>query len=122
MPRLLLGREHQLFAAGCIAAMLVLIPASGWAMGGLDAWPEFAQNSKDGVPVRLGDVAVVQAGPEMRRGIAELDGEGEVTGGVVILRSGKNVVSSSLVSLVHPQGLGPSVAERLGEASVPAHP
>ncbi|MDO7844273.1 efflux RND transporter permease subunit [Sphingomonas immobilis] len=43
-----------------------------------------------GVPVRLGDVATVQIGPEMRRGIAELNGEGEVAGGVVILRSGKN--------------------------------
>ncbi|WP_313305865.1 efflux RND transporter permease subunit [Stutzerimonas balearica] len=44
----------------------------------------------NGVPVTLGDVAHVQLGPEMRRGIAELDGEGEVAGGVVILRSGKN--------------------------------
>jgi Cu(I)/Ag(I) efflux system membrane protein CusA/SilA len=42
------------------------------------------------VPVLLGDVATVQVGPEMRRGIAELDGEGEVAGGVVVLRSGKN--------------------------------
>jgi Cu(I)/Ag(I) efflux system membrane protein CusA/SilA len=40
--------------------------------------------------VRLGDVATIQVGPEMRRGIAELNGEGEVAGGVVILRSGKN--------------------------------
>ena len=40
--------------------------------------------------MRLGDVATLQIGPEMRRGIAELDGEGEVAGGVVILRSGKN--------------------------------
>ncbi|MBJ7412219.1 MAG: efflux RND transporter permease subunit [Phenylobacterium sp.] len=43
-----------------------------------------------GVPVRLGDVATIQLGPEMRRGIAELNGEGEVAGGVVVLRSGKN--------------------------------
>lgn len=43
-----------------------------------------------GVPVTLGDVAHIQLGPEMRRGIAELDGEGETVGGVVILRSGKN--------------------------------
>ncbi len=42
------------------------------------------------MPVYLGDVARVQIGPEMRRGIAELNGEGEVAGGVVILRSGKN--------------------------------
>jgi Cu(I)/Ag(I) efflux system membrane protein CusA/SilA len=43
-----------------------------------------------GVPVRLGDVATIQIGPEMRRGIAELNGQGEVAGGVVILRSGEN--------------------------------
>ncbi len=43
-----------------------------------------------GTPVLLGDVARIQLGPEMRRGIAELDGEGEVVGGVVVLRSGKN--------------------------------
>ncbi|HSV20129.1 MAG TPA: CusA/CzcA family heavy metal efflux RND transporter [Casimicrobiaceae bacterium] len=43
-----------------------------------------------GVAVTLGDVAHIQAGPEMRRGIAELDGQGEVAGGVVLLRSGKN--------------------------------
>ncbi|MCL5042420.1 MAG: efflux RND transporter permease subunit [Gammaproteobacteria bacterium] len=43
-----------------------------------------------GVPVLLGDVARIQLGPEMRRGIAELDGEGEVVGGVVVLRSGGN--------------------------------
>ncbi|RXZ45295.1 efflux RND transporter permease subunit [Crenobacter cavernae] len=46
--------------------------------------------SQTGIPVRLGDVATVQLGPEMRRGIAELDGQGETVGGVVILRSGKN--------------------------------
>ncbi|GGL10256.1 efflux RND transporter permease subunit [Caulobacter rhizosphaerae] len=43
-----------------------------------------------GVPVRLGDVATIQIGPEMRRGVAELNGQGEVAGGVVILRSGEN--------------------------------
>ena len=46
--------------------------------------------TRGNVPVRLGDIATVQVGPEMRRGIAELDGEGEVAGGVVVLRSGKN--------------------------------
>ena len=42
------------------------------------------------MPVTLGDIARVQIGPEIRRGIAELNGEGEVAGGVIILRSGKN--------------------------------
>ncbi|MFD2365672.1 efflux RND transporter permease subunit [Pseudoduganella sp. GCM10020061] len=50
--------------------------------------------SAAGVPVRLGDVARVQVGPEMRRGIAELNGEGEVAGGVIIMRSGKNALDT----------------------------
>ncbi|MGA0588864.1 efflux RND transporter permease subunit, partial [Dyella sp. KRB-257] len=44
----------------------------------------------DGVPVLLRDVATVRRGPTFRRGITELDGQGEVAGGVVLLRSGKN--------------------------------
>lgn len=44
--RFFLTREHQVFAAGCITALALLIPLSGWATNGLDAWPEFAVNSK----------------------------------------------------------------------------
>ena len=47
-----------------------------------------------GVSVRLGDVARIQVGPEMRRGIGELDGEGEAAGGVIIMRSGKNALQT----------------------------
>ncbi len=47
-----------------------------------------------GVLVTLGDVARVQLGPEMRRGIGELNGEGEATGGVVVMRSGKNALET----------------------------
>jgi Cu(I)/Ag(I) efflux system membrane protein CusA/SilA len=47
-----------------------------------------------GVPVTLGDVAHVQVGPEMRRGIAELDGEGEVAGAIVVMRSGANALET----------------------------
>ncbi len=43
-----------------------------------------------GIPVTVGDVATVQIGPDMRRGIAELNGEGEVAGGVIVMRQGKN--------------------------------
>jgi Cu(I)/Ag(I) efflux system membrane protein CusA/SilA len=46
--------------------------------------------SRTGIPIRVGDVATVQVGPEMRRGVTELDGEGEVAGAIVVLRSGKN--------------------------------
>lgn len=48
----------------------------------------------DGVPVLLGDVATVQRGPTFRRGIAELDGQGEVAGGVVVLRTGKDALKA----------------------------
>jgi len=46
----------------------------------------------DGTPILLKDVARVQIGPQMRRGIAELDGQGEVVGGVVVMRSGRNAL------------------------------
>src|SRR5438477_3233610 len=45
----------------------------------------------NGTPIRVRDVARVELGPEMRRGVAELNGEGEVTGGTVIVRYGENV-------------------------------
>ena len=47
-----------------------------------------------GTPVLLRDVATVRLGPEMRRGIAEFNGEGEVAGGVVVMRSGKNALDT----------------------------
>jgi Cu(I)/Ag(I) efflux system membrane protein CusA/SilA len=47
-----------------------------------------------GVTVHLADIARVQVGPEMRRGIAELDGEGEVAGGIIIMRAGKNALAT----------------------------
>ncbi len=47
-----------------------------------------------GTPVTLGDVARIQMGPEMRRGIAELDGEGEVAGGIIVMRSGRNALTT----------------------------
>jgi Cu(I)/Ag(I) efflux system membrane protein CusA/SilA len=52
------------------------------------------KTSAGGVAVTLGDVARVQIGPEMRRGIAELNGEGEVAGGVIVMRSGKNALET----------------------------
>ncbi|MGB8330594.1 MAG: efflux RND transporter permease subunit, partial [Polyangiales bacterium] len=48
---------------------------------------------KGGTPVLLDSVAVVSIGPAMRRGIAELDGEGEVVGGIVVMRYGENALT-----------------------------
>jgi Cu(I)/Ag(I) efflux system membrane protein CusA/SilA len=45
-----------------------------------------------GTPIRVKDVASVRIGPEIRRGIAELDGRGEVVGGIVVMRFGENAL------------------------------
>ena len=47
-----------------------------------------------GTPILLGDVARIQIGPELRRGISELDGKGEAVGGVIVMRAGKNALET----------------------------
>jgi Cu(I)/Ag(I) efflux system membrane protein CusA/SilA len=71
-----------------------MVRASGY-LKSLDDFRKIPLTTTDGgVSVRLGDVARIQVGPEMRRGIAELNGEGEVAGGVIIMRSGKNALET----------------------------
>jgi Cu(I)/Ag(I) efflux system membrane protein CusA/SilA len=68
------------------------------ASGYLKTLEDFAaiplMTSDAGTPVMLKDVAHIQMGPEMRRGISELDGQGEVAGGIVIMRHGKNALEA----------------------------
>jgi Cu(I)/Ag(I) efflux system membrane protein CusA/SilA len=47
-----------------------------------------------GTPILLSDVAQIQIGPELRRGVTELNGEGEVTGGVIVMRAGQNALEA----------------------------
>ena len=47
-----------------------------------------------GISVTLGDVAYIQIGPEIRRAISELDGVGEAVGGIIVMRSGKNALTT----------------------------
>lgn len=49
---------------------------------------------RDGVPIMLPQVAEVRLGPELRRGVAELNGEGEVAGGIIVMRYGKNALAT----------------------------
>ena len=68
------------------------------ASGYLQSLDDFRQipllTTRAGVSVKLGDVARIQLGPEMRRGIGEMDGVGEAVGGVVVMRSGKNALET----------------------------
>lgn len=71
-----------------------MVRASGY-LASLDDFRHIPlRTGAGGVPVTLGDVARVQVGPEMRRGIAELNGEGEVAGGIIVMRSGKNALET----------------------------
>ena len=49
---------------------------------------------RDGVPILLSQVATLREGPEIRRGVAELNGEGEVAGGIVVMRYGQNALET----------------------------
>ncbi len=74
------GREYMIRGRGYIK--------------GLRDLEDIAVGTDDsGTPVYLRDVGHVQLGPEIRRGVAELDGKGEVAGGIVIVRFGENVLN-----------------------------
>src|SRR5690606_38055820 len=65
-----------------------MVRASGY-LGSLEDFRQIPlKTAAGGVRITLGDVAHIQVGPELRRGVAELNGEGEVAGGIVILRQG----------------------------------
>ena len=82
---------------------------SGGFLKSLDDFRSIPLIVSGSTPVLLRDVATVQLGPEMRRGIAELDGQGEVTGGVVVMRSGKNARSTIAAVKARLAALKPSL-------------
>jgi copper/silver efflux system protein len=86
-----------------------MVRASGYLQS-LEDFRKIPLTTNDaGVPVRLGDVARIQLGPEMRRGIAELNGEGEVVGGVIVMRSGKNALETINAVKAKLEALKPSL-------------
>ena len=50
--------------------------------------------NKDGIPILLSNVAEVKLGPQMRRAVAELNGQGETVGGIIVMRQGENALST----------------------------
>ncbi|QGZ58863.1 efflux RND transporter permease subunit [Paraburkholderia acidiphila] len=91
-----LGKANQESGGSVVelAESEYMVRSSGY-LRSLDDFRHVVLRTNDaGTPVLLGDVARIQIGPEMRRGIAELNGEGEVAGGVVVMRSGKNALTT----------------------------
>ena len=71
-----------------------MVRATGYIQG-LDDLKDIPLGvNEQGTPLLLSDVAEIRLGPQMRRGIADLDGEGEVVGGVVVMRWGENALST----------------------------
>ena len=67
-----------------------MVRASGY-LRGIDDLSDIPLGvNEQGTPLVLSDVAEIRLGPQMRRGIADLDGEGEVVGGIIVMRSGEN--------------------------------
>ncbi len=87
-----LKRANQEVGGGVVemAEAEYIVRASGYLKTLDDFRAVPIRTAAGGVPVSLGDVATVQVGPDMRRGIAELNGEGEVAGGVIVMRQSKN--------------------------------
>lgn len=85
-------RSNQEVGASVIemAEAEYMVSASGYIKGVADLAAVPLGKSINGVPLLLRDVADIVIGPQMRRGIAELDGEGEVVGGIVVMRYGEN--------------------------------
>ncbi|MCA1971197.1 MAG: efflux RND transporter permease subunit [Caenispirillum sp.] len=71
-----------------------MVRAGGYVdeIADLEAVP--LKTSASGTPVLLSDVADIRLGPELRRGLGELDGEGEAVGGVIIMRWGENALTT----------------------------
>ena len=69
------------------------------------------KSSATGIPVQLGDVARIQIGPEMRRGIGELNGEGESVDGIVVMRTGKNALQTIDAVKAKLESLKPGLPE-----------
>jgi Cu(I)/Ag(I) efflux system membrane protein CusA/SilA len=67
-----------------------MVRATGYLQGLEDLRQVPLGINANGTPIVLSDVADIRVGPQMRRGIADLDGEGEVVGGIVVMRSGEN--------------------------------
>ncbi|MDP0589048.1 MAG: CusA/CzcA family heavy metal efflux RND transporter [Candidatus Endonucleobacter bathymodioli] len=87
-------RNSSMDAGGRViekAEMELIIRSKGYVTH-IDQLKKIVLYALDGTPVQLSDVARVIEGPELRRGVTELNGEGEVVSGIVIMRSGENAL------------------------------
>ncbi|MEO6697235.1 MAG: CusA/CzcA family heavy metal efflux RND transporter, partial [Gammaproteobacteria bacterium] len=101
-----------------------LIRARGYLTGIEDLRAVPVGVSQNGTPVLLEDVAEIRLGPQLRQGIAELNGEGEVVGGIIVMRSGKDAlttiaaVKAKLAEIKKQLPQGVEIVETYGRSSL----
>jgi Cu(I)/Ag(I) efflux system membrane protein CusA/SilA len=88
-----------------------MVRAGGYLQSVADIEQIPVKATAGGVPVLLRDVARVEVGPQMRRGIAELNGEGEVVGGIIVMRYGANAMATINAVKAKLEGLKKSLPE-----------
>ena len=71
-----------------------MVRATGYIQGISEIEQIPLKVNERGTPVLLGDVAQIQIGPQLRRGVADLNGEGEVVGGIIVMRNGENALAT----------------------------
>ncbi len=71
-----------------------MVRATGYIQGISEIEQIPLKVNERGTPVLLGDVADIQIGPQLRRGVADLNGEGEVVGGIIVMRNGENALAT----------------------------
>ncbi len=88
-----------------------MVRASGYLGGVEDLANVPVGVNAQGTPLRLADLADIRIGPQIRRGIADLDGEGEVTGGVIVMRWGGNAAQTIELVKQKLEALKPGLPE-----------
>lgn len=86
-----------------------MVRGRGYARSTEDLGDIVLAASANGVPVRVRDVGTVTLGPDMRRGVADLDGRGDVVGGIVVMRQGENALAVIDRVKAKLEQLGPSL-------------
>ncbi|HEX6908970.1 MAG TPA: CusA/CzcA family heavy metal efflux RND transporter [Longimicrobium sp.] len=71
-----------------------MVRGLGYLQGIGDIEQVVVGSTAGGTPIRVGDVALVQEAPDVRRGVADLDGRGDVVGGIVVMRFGENALTT----------------------------
>jgi Cu(I)/Ag(I) efflux system membrane protein CusA/SilA len=71
-----------------------MVRSRGYLQGVEDLEDVVVGSTTGGTPIRVGDLAMIQPAPDVRRGLADLDGRGDVVGGIVVMRFGENALAT----------------------------